>query len=144
VVARFPIVGLCIACLVSPPSFASEDAVVATSVRDQLAASVGPGYAHVAKIERPLRHVTGRVLGSPTLAPTATIAVIGTLSDQQVRAILELVGDGSREATRVTGDHEFAVVQIGDPQRDPCCTTTVLFENRGGTWTNLGAVTQSH
>jgi len=72
------------------------------------------------------------------------ISIIGTLSNQQARAILELVGEGVVETTKVTGDEQFAVVQLGDPQHDPCCITTVLFERRDGIWINLGAITQSH
>ena len=144
--AKLPVLGFLVVCVVAASRvIASEEPTVVAGVRDQIIASIGPGYAHVAKVERPIRRVTGQALGSPNLIkPTTIISVIGTLTDQQVRTILGLVGDGVMETTKVTGDQEFAVVQLGDPQRDPCCTTTVLFENRVGIWTNLGAITQSH
>ena len=144
--AKLPVVGVLVACVVTASqAIADGQPAVVVGVRDQLVASIGRGYAHVAKIERPVRRLGGQALGSPSLIkPTATISVVGTLTDQQVRTILGLVGDGVLETTKVTGDQEFAVVQLGEPQRDPCCTTTVLFESRGGNWVNLGAITQSH
>jgi|SRR5882672_3658654 len=142
---RFAIACLLAACTFAPLDACSEEEPVVTGIRDQLRASIGPGYEHVRAIQNPTRRVTVEQLGNPGRAkPGTMISIIGTLSDQQTRAILELVGDGVVEATKVTGDQQFAVVQLGDPQHDPCCTTTVLFENLDGIWTNLGAIMQSH
>jgi hypothetical protein len=143
--ARFAVACLLAACTFGPSDACSEDEPVVTGIRDQLRASIGPGYEHVRAIHSPTRRVAVEQLGNPGRAKAGTmISIIGTLSDQQARAILELVGDGVLETTKVTGDQQFAVVQLGDAERDPCCTTTVLFENRDGIWTNLGAIWQSH
>jgi hypothetical protein len=143
--ARLAVFCFLTACTVALSVAIAEDEPVVSGMRDQLRASIGPGYEHVRTIQRPTRRVAAEQLGNPNLAkPGAMISVIGTLSDQQIRAILELVGEDVLETTKVTGDQKFAVVQLGDPQRDPCCTTTVLFENKEGIWTNLGAITQSH
>ncbi len=122
-----------------------EDEPVVTGTRDKLVASIGPGFEHVGKIAGPVRRVTPAQLGDPRLTTrTTTIQVIGTLTDQQVHVILGLVGEEVRDATKITGDQRFAVVQLGDPKNDPCCTSTVLFENQTGIWANLGTITQSH
>lgn len=146
VATKLPVIGILAACVVTASQVtAIEQPAVVAGVRANVIESIGAGYAHVAKIDRPVRRLGGQALGNPDLIkPAATISVVGTLTDQQVRTILELVGDGVLETTTVSGDQEFAVVQLGDPQRDPCCTTSVLFRNRGGKWTNLGAIIQSH
>jgi hypothetical protein len=72
------------------------------------------------------------------------IPIVGNLTNLDVLSILKLVEEGVMDTTKVTGDQVFAVVQLGDPEHDPCCTTTVLFEKRSGVWTNLGAIMQSH
>jgi hypothetical protein len=123
---------------------AGDEPVVA-GLRARLTDCFRPAYEHVAAIHGPVRRVTAGQLKTMRLPrPDAAISVVGTLTDHEVHALLEVVGDGVAEATRVTGDQRFAVVQIGDPRHDPCCTTTVLFENRSEAWTNLGAITSSH
>ena len=143
---RLAVLCLLASCIVaSSVVTAGDEPIVVVGIRDKLRASIGPGYEHVGTIHGPARRVTAAQLGNPNPAkPGAEIAIIGTLSDQQIRAILELVGEEVPEVTTVTGDLKFAVVQLGDPQHDPCCTTTVLFENKDGIWTNIGAITQSH
>ena len=124
---------------------ASDEPITVPGTREQLSASIGPGYSHVSKIRGPVRSVSSEQLGIPSLLrPGAAIAVVGPLEDAQVRLILERVGTGVADATKVTGDQAFSIVQLGDPQHDPCCTTKVLFENRNGSWTNVGVITQSH
>lgn len=127
----------------SPVAMAGDEPVV--GLRAQLIDRFRPAYEHVAAIQAPVRRVTAGELKTMRLPrPEAAISVVGTLTDRDLHALLEVVGDGVAETTQVTGDQQFAVVQIGDPQHAPCCTTTVLFENRGGAWASLGAITRSH
>ena len=122
-----------------------RDEPIVTGLREKLIAGVIPGYAHVREIRQPIRRVNGEQIGAPNLLrPGAEISVVGPLTNQQVRSLLEMVEERVSDTTQVTGDQHFAVVQVGDPRRDPCCTATVLFENKDGVWTNQGTITQSH
>lgn len=130
--------------LASSGVLGGEEPVVA-GIRDQLVAQVRPGHEHALRIREPVRRVTTEQLGSAALTkPAAVIAIVGPLADSDVLAMLKLVGRDVVDTTRVTGDQQFAVVQLGDPQRDPCCTATVLFSKKTGSCANLGAITQSH
>lgn len=130
--------------LVSARALADDEPVVA-GLRDSLVAQVRPGHEHALRIREPVRRVTTEQLGSAALTkPAAVIAIVGPITDSDVLSMLKLVERDVVDTTRITGDQEFAVVQLGDPQRDPCCTTTVLFTRKNGSWANLGAITQSH
>jgi hypothetical protein len=69
---------------------------------------------------------------------------VGSISDPDVRTLLGRIDERVMDATKVTGDERFAIVQLGDPENDPCCTTTILFENRNGVWTLVADIWQSH
>lgn len=136
---------ICSASLLAPSVALADDEPTVAGPRDQLAARVRPGYEHVARIRQPVRQVTTEQLGSAALTrPAAVIVIVGPITDSDVLSVLKLVERDVVDTTRVTGDQAFAVVQLGDPRRDPCCTTTVLFTRRDGSWTSLGAITQSH
>lgn len=136
---------LCWAGMLASPVTLADDEPAVAGLRDQLVAQLRPGHEHALRIREPVRRVTTEQLGSTALTrPAAMIDVVGPIADRDVLAMLKLVERDVVDTTRVTGDQQFAVVQLGNPERDPCCTTTVLFTKRNGSWANLGAVTQSH
>jgi uncharacterized protein (DUF39 family) len=113
--------------------------------RDNFMVVVGEGYKHVREITGPMRKVTAGQIGSAYLRDSnAYITVIGTISDVGVQTALKLIGERVLDATKVTGDEMYAVVQLGDPEHDACCTTTILFGNQSGSWKQLVEIWQSH
>jgi hypothetical protein len=113
--------------------------------RLSLSAEVSQGYKHIREIAGPIRKVAAGQIGNAYLwESNAYITVIGTLSDVGVQTVLRLIGERVLDATKVTGDEMYAVVQLGDPERDACCTTTILFGNQTGSWEQLADIWQSH
>ena len=142
---KLALVFLLLACMPASRLALADSEPMVAGLRDQLVDRVRPGYEHVRGIGHPVRRVTTEQLGSATWTkPGAVIAIVGPMTDRDVLSMLALVEQDVMDTTKVTGDQEFAVVQIGDPQRDPCCTATVLFAKRNGAWTSLGAITRSH
>jgi hypothetical protein len=137
----------CMSCTLSVS--AGEDPRVTNISRETLEIESNAGFAHVRSINAPQRTVVPAAIGQEHLKAAGTrLQVIGSISDRSVGAILSQVHEqfGKRAAryTKVTGDEQYAVVELGDRERDPCCFGTLLFSNRQTKWILVTEFVLSH
>jgi hypothetical protein len=107
------------------------------------------GFKHVQKIHAPERTITGDSPGrSDKGAHGAIVVVIGSIEDHSVREILtkvrEQLGERANRETRVTGDERYAIVKLGNREKDPCCFSEFLFANHEAKWVLLHDIWISH
>jgi hypothetical protein len=128
---------------------AAEDPATAAAARASRKEESRVAYGHVSKIDAPIRTVDSLKLGGQHVtAAKATLVVIGSVTDRSLREILaqlqEHIGKPINRKVKVTGDEQFAVVDLGDREEDPCCFLTATFANHKGTWAILDSVLISH
>ena len=128
---------------------AAEATAVTKSSRENREVEVQKGFAHVWKIHAPERTITAEGLGpSDEAARGAKVIVIGSIADQSTREILskvrEQLGKRANRETTVTGDESYAIVALGNKEKDPCCFSTFLFGKHEATWLLLKDTWISH
>jgi hypothetical protein len=152
VIAR--VVTLCLIATSTLPVLATDlfggpAVTVPSGSREGNESEIKAGYERVSKIKSPERTVAAESLGLPlgTVA-VGKLVVVGSISDQSVRGILAQVRGPLRwkdnRHIQVAGDDRYAIVTIGDRERDPCCFGTLLFANRNAAWVLLDDVWVSH
>ena len=150
VIARLATVFLVALCISSALIVqASDDPKVTDSSRDNREAESRAAFAHVRKIHAPQRNLKPEDIGQQHLASSGKeLLVIGSISDRSVGVILSQVNQhaGKRVARdmKVTGDEQYAVVEIGNRERDPCCFGTLLFANHKAAWVMVADTWMSH
>jgi hypothetical protein len=131
------------------PVRAGEEPQVTNLSRETREMESEIGFAHVRSINAPKRTVAPTTIGQEHLkAAGKDLQVIGSISDLSVSAILSQIHQqfGKRAArhTKVTGDEQYAVVDLGDRKRDPCCFGTLLFSKRQSEWVLVTEFVLSH
>ena len=103
------------------------------------------GFAHVKRITAPKRAIGPEQIGGKYQTTGTDVVVIGSISEASIRSILELIEERDvRRLKTITGDERYAVLEVGDRARDPCCFATALLAKRDGTWTILTGSRVSH
>lgn len=103
------------------------------------------GYEHTRKITTPIRKLSAeQITIQHLMASGSDVLVIGSISDWSLRAIFVQFEERGQRVTKVTGDEKFAFLEIGDPEQDSCCFTTILFANQDGRWFILRGSWRSH
>jgi hypothetical protein len=128
---------------------AAEDPATTATARANRKEEVRLAYGHVSQIHGPVRMVDALKLGGQHVsAAAAKLVVTGGVTDKSLGEILAqvrgLIGKQINRKTKVTGDEKFAVVELGDREKDPCCFLTVTLANHAGTWGILENVLMSH
>ena len=144
VIAR--VVTLCLIATSTLPVLATDlfdgpAVTVPSGSREGNESEIKAGYERVSKIKSPERTVAVESL-------VGKLVVVGSITDQSVREILAQVYGPHRwkdnRRTKVAGDDRYAIVTIGDRERDPCCFGTLLFANRNSAWVLMDDVWISH
>ena len=143
-------------CLVVIGTFASfdlgaaEDSAIPEMSRESREKEAQEGFRHVRKISAPERTITADSPGRPDAAARGKkVVVIGSIADHSAREILSKVSEqfGKRAANRearVTGDERYAIVELGNRKKDPCCFSKFLFAKHETTWVLLDDIWVSH
>jgi len=148
------LVTLCLIAASTLPALATDLAgapavTVQSGSREDNESEIKAGYERVQKIKSPERAIAAESLGMRlgTVA-VGKLVVVGSITDQSVKEILaQAHGPGRWNYNRrikVTGDDRYAMVTIGDRERDPCCFGTLLFAYRNANWVLLHDVWISH
>jgi hypothetical protein len=148
VIARFLKIVLVAVCTVCTPLVrAGEDPKSTKTSRETREVEGNTGFAHVKNIHAPKRVVVPTAIGQEHLK-AAGLEVIGTISDGSVGLILsqvhEQLGERAARETKITGDEQYAVVELGNRERDACCFGTFLFANRQAKWVLVTEYVMSH
>jgi hypothetical protein len=128
---------------------AAEATAGTKSSRESREEEAQKGFAHVRIIHAPERTIMAESPETSGEAGRGTkVVVIGSIADRSTREILSRVraqlGKRANRETRVTGDEHYAIVALGDTEKDPCCFSTFLFGKHEATWVLLKGTWISH